>query len=128
MEHQLPIALQVALYAASIAIVVLAVVLLSSLLRFKRQLERVVTAMESFETEILPLARESRLAIQRLRDLSDKTQDMVGAAGDLLLPPVRAINRTSRLVQTVAATFVQALWNGRPDSQQNERIHYPVRR
>jgi hypothetical protein len=113
MGQQLPIALQVALYAASGAILVLVAVLVPAVLRLKKQLDRTVTAVEHLEAELTPLAHETRVVVDQLGDLAGGVQRVVGAAGGLLLPPVRAFNRTAQLVQTGATTFLQALWNGR---------------
>jgi hypothetical protein len=101
MEQQFPIALQVALYAASCAIIAIAAVFAHVLLRLKNQLDRTVTAVEHLEAELTPLAREARV--------------VVGVAGGLLLPPVRTITRTARIVQTGVKTFLQALWSGRQE-------------
>jgi len=126
--------LQVALYAASIAIVALAAVLVHVLLRFKRQLEKVVTSVERFEAEIVPLARETRLVVDRLRDVServhrqwmalerligtvrrvgDRAQRAVDVAGGVLLAPVLATNRTGTMLRVGATTFLKTLWTGR---------------
>jgi hypothetical protein len=113
MTPQFPIALQAALYAGSCATVVLAAVLIYVLLRLKNQLDRTVRALEHLEAELTPLAREARVVVDRLGVLSKHVQRVVGAAGDLLLPPVRAIHLTAQLLQTGATTFLRALWNGR---------------
>ena len=112
MEQEIPMALQVALYTAALGIVVLTAAVVYFAVRLKKQLERVVTAVETFETEIVPLARESRVAVTHVRDLSDLLGRVVGTVGDLVVPPVRAVNTTSRVIQTAATTFVQSLWNG----------------
>ena len=67
------------------------------MLRLKKQFERVAAAVETFETEFVSLARESRAAVTRVRDLSDRVHNVVGVVGDLVLPPVMAINTTSRV-------------------------------
>ena len=121
MEQQFPMALQVALYAASGAIIVLAAVLVHAVARFKQQLERTVTGIERLEAEFIPLAREARVAVDRLNDLSGRVQRVVDAAGGLLLPPVQALNRTARIAQTGVTTFLQALWNGRPKNGRWEK-------
>jgi hypothetical protein len=115
MTQQFPIALQVALYAASCAIIVLAAILAHVLLRLKHQLERTVTAVEHLEAQLTPLAREARVVVGRLSDLSERVERVTGAAAGLLLPPVQAFNRTAQLLQTGATTFLQALWNGRQE-------------
>jgi uncharacterized protein YoxC len=115
MAQQFPMALQVALYAASCAIIVLACVLVYVLLRLRHQLDRTVTAVEHLEAQLTPLAREARVVVGRLSDLAEGVQRVVGVAGGLLLPPVRAVNRAAQLLQTGATTFVQALWNGRQE-------------
>ena len=119
MEQSLPTSLLVALYAASIAVIALAAVTVFVLLRFKRQLDRVVTMVERVEAEIVPLARETRLAMDRVRDVSERVhrqwlalervfgtvRRFTGAAGGALLAP--------NLARVGAATFLRALWTGR---------------
>jgi len=112
MEQQIPMALQVALYAASAAIVVLTVVIVNAVLRLKSPLDRVVTALENLEAELTPLAREIRVVVDGVRALSETTQVALGAVSGVLLPPVKAINHTVQIFQTGAAAFLQALWNG----------------
>jgi len=113
MTQEFPMALQVALIAASCVIIVLAAVLIPVLLRLKDQLERTVTAVERLEAELTPLAREARVAVDRLGDLSGRVEHVVGVVSGLFLPPARVFNRTARLLQTGATTFLHALWNGR---------------
>jgi uncharacterized protein YoxC len=108
MEATLPMALQVALYTASGAIVVVAVILIRVSLRLGQQLDRAVTAMERVEGELVPLAREIRAAVDRLRTFSEHTADAVGG----MLLPVRTVNRALGILQTGVATFVKSFWNG----------------
>lgn len=120
MGQQFPLALQVALYALSAAGVVLAAVLVHVVLRFKAQFERVVTATERLEAEVTPLARESRVAVARVIDLSARAGqqlDAVEAMSGSLLAPVRAVNRAVELVRTGATAFLVSLWNGRRQAQ-----------
>ena len=109
MDQQLPIALQVAVYAASGSIVLIAAVVVHVGLRIGKQLDRVATAVEHVETELIPLAREARVVVARLHAFSERT---AGVAGDLLRP-FRAFNRTVGLVQTGVTTFLKTLWSGR---------------
>src|SRR5580765_4457678 len=104
MEQQFPIALQVALYAASCAIFVLAAVCIHVLLRLKNQLDRTVTAVEHLEAQLTPLAREARVVVGRLSGLTEGVQRAVGAAGDVLLQHVLAFNRTAQLLRTGATS------------------------
>jgi hypothetical protein len=115
MEQQSALALQVALYTISVAAVVLAVVLVHVLLRFKAQLDRFVTAAEHLEAELTPLARESRVVVDRVRDLSERAQEQLAAAGAVsgaLLAPARLVNRSAQLLRTGATAFLLSLWKG----------------
>jgi hypothetical protein len=114
MEQQFPVALQVALYCASGALVVLAAVIVRAMLRFEKQCDRIVSAVERVEAELTPLARETRVAVDRLSDLSGSALSAVEVAGDLLLPPVRAFNRAAQLLRTGTTVFLRALWTRRP--------------
>ena len=113
MGQQLPMALQVALYAASMAIVVLAVVTVRFLLLCRAQIDRIVDAVETLEAELTPLASETRVAVHRIGDLSGSAQRAVGVAGDLLLPPALLVSQAAGVLRTGVATFLQALWAGR---------------
>ena len=109
MEPTLPMALQLALYAASGAIVVSAVVLVRVALRLGQQLDRAVIAIERVEGELVPMARRIRVLVDQVHEFSEKTAE---AANGLLLLPIRTINRTVGLVQTGVATFVRAFLTG----------------
>ncbi|HZI95544.1 MAG TPA: hypothetical protein VFE84_14960 [Patescibacteria group bacterium] len=74
MELQLPVALQVALYAASAGIVVLVAGLLVSLFYFHRKVERIARAVEDLKAIVEPLAQETREVVQGLRLLTDQVQ------------------------------------------------------
>ena len=113
MEHPWPVGLQVALYAASAAIVVLAFLVLRLSWRIGRQLDRLVAVVEHFETELTPLARESRAVVHRLDELSAGAQRVADAAGGLLLPPVLIANQAVRLLSTGVGAFLRTLWSGR---------------
>lgn len=108
MEQTLPMALQVALYAASGAIVVVAVVLILLALRLGRKLDRAVMAMERLEGELVPLVHRTRLLVDRLHAITATTADAVGG----LLLPVRRVNQTIGLVQTGVVTFLRSFFNG----------------
>jgi uncharacterized protein YoxC len=110
MELQIPLALQVALYAASVAIIVLAVVVVRAMRQLEKQWERVVNTVETIEGQLTPLAREARVVVDRLSSISGSAQNAVAAASSVLLPPVRIVNRASQILRTGAAAFLQALW------------------
>ena len=109
MEQNLSTVVQVALVAASGAIVVLVVVFIRALLKLERQCERVVIAVERVEAQVTPLARETRVAVDRLSDLSGSAQTAVEVAGDLILPPVWALGRVVQVARTGVTTFLQTL-------------------
>lgn len=94
MEPSIPMPWQVALYAAAAGIFVLTAAVVYVVARLKKQLERIVKTVETLESEFIPLAREGRVAVSRLRDL-------FGVVG-----------KTRRVARAAATTFVQSLWNG----------------
>jgi hypothetical protein len=119
MDQQLPIGLQVALGAGSGATVVIAAVAVHAWFSVRKQLDRVVAAVEHVEAEIIPLARETRVVVDRLRGLSEQTASVAGG----LLLPFRTVNTALTLLQTGVTTFLQALWTGRrrqPDHRQED--------
>lgn len=113
MEQQFPLALQVALYTASGSAILFAAIVTRVLWRFGKQLDRVVTAVEHFEAEITPLARETRAVVDQLHDLSEGAQRVAGIAGDLVLSPVATIHRTVAVLRTGTTAFLRAFWLGR---------------
>lgn len=121
MDQPWPMALQVAFYVASGAIVLLAAVVVSVALRIGKQLDRMVTAVERVEAELTPLARQTRAVVGQIGDLSAGAQRAADAAGELLLPPVLFANRAVRVVQAGVGTFVKALWSGRERPRGVER-------
>lgn len=142
MEQQPLIALQVVLYTASGAMIVVAAVLIHVLLDVRKQIARAVTAVESVNAEITPLARETRVVVARLRDISeraerqmlaveswfgtirqwtDRTQRVVEIASTRLLSPVLAANRTARLLRIGTTAFLRTLWTGRRHTKRTAR-------
>jgi hypothetical protein len=122
MGQQFPLALQLALYALSAAGIVLAAVLVHVLLRFKAQLDRIATAAENLESELTPLARETRIVVGRLGDLSDQAQEQLAAAGAIggaFLAPARIVNRAVGLLRTGITAFLVSFWKGRQQTRSN---------
>ncbi len=142
MEQQLPTALQAALYVGSVAIIVLVAVLTVLLLQFRRQIERVVRAVEEFKAEVNPLAQETRVVVERLRDLSGRVQGrwmemeriidtvrtwsqranhLVEGIGSVVEPPIFAASRNIHILRKGLETFVRALSNRRRQHQEKAR-------
>jgi hypothetical protein len=109
MEQPISVALQVALFSASAAVIVLSVVLVRVVLRLERQCLRVTTAVERVEAELTPLARDARVTMGQLGELSGSAQRAADVAGDLLLPPVRAFAQAAALLRAGIAGFLQGL-------------------
>ena len=143
MEQSLPLTFQVAFYTASGAVIVLAVVLVYVMLRLERQLDRVVLAVEHLEAELTPLARETRVVVDLVREISERVQrqgvaveTLLGAAqkwGDraqkaadiadaLLLSPLLAFGRTAHSLRTGAIIFLRSLWTAGRETQQKARV------
>lgn len=109
MEQHISVALQVALFSASAALIVLSSALVWAIVRFDRQCRRVVTAVERAEAELTPLARNARVTVSRLSELSGSAQRAADVAGDLLLPPVQALSQAAQLLRAGVAGFLQGL-------------------
>ena len=119
MEQPWPMALQVAFYVASGAIVLLAAVVVNVALRIGKQLDRVATAVERVEAELTPLTRQTRVIVGQIGELSAGAQRAADAAGELLLPPVLLANRAVRIVKSGVGTFLGALWTGGPQARRD---------
>ena len=142
MEQQLPTALQAALYVGSVAIIVLVTVLIVLLLQFRRQIERIVRAVEDLKSEVTPLAQETRVVVENLRELSGRVQEqwkevekivdtariwsqranhLVDEIGSVVEPPIFAASRNIQILRAGLATFVRALSNRKQQHQQKAR-------
>jgi len=124
MDQQLPVALQVVLYTASGAVIVLAACLVRALVRFDRQLDRAVRAVQKLEAELTPLVREVHVVVARLGEVSQRAQDQWVAWERVsvgLLAPLVALNRATGLLRVGAAAFFAALWSGRSAGKPNVR-------
>jgi acyl-ACP thioesterase len=107
----------VALYAASLSMLVIAILLVYVAIRIKIQLDRLVAAIEQVESELAPLARETRAALRRVEDIALRGQQAIDALEAWLLSPFRAVDRATRIVRTGASAFVRALKDGRTPSE-----------
>ena len=142
MEQQLPMALQVVLYAASLAIVASVLVLVLVLLRFRKQVERLVGAVEDLKAEMTPLGQETRVVVKSLGALSGRAQEqwmevegiidtarhwseranhLVEEIGAAVEPPVLAATRGIRRLRRGIEMFVHVLLNRDHPQQQKAR-------
>lgn len=142
MEQQLPTALQAALYVGSIAIIVLVAMLIVMLLQFRRQIERVVRAVEDLKAEVKPLARETRVVVENLRDLSARVQrqwveleeiiettrfwwqranHLVEGISSVVAPPIVAARASIHILQRCLEAFVRAFTNRTQPHRQEAR-------
>lgn len=133
MELHLPMALQVALYAASAAIVLLVVVLTVVLLQLRGKIERVVRVVEEIKADVNPLVRDTRVVMETIRDLSGRVhgqwmevEKVIDAArtwsqrvshlmdrvGTMVETPIFAASNKFHLLRTGLQTFVRILANG----------------
>ena len=117
MEPTVPLPLQVALYVASLAIVILTVVLVGVLYRLLSKLERIVEAVEQLNLEMKPLAQETRDAVRSVHDLSERANHWVGEVGDAVEPPLFAATRSLRILRSGVETFMRVLLD------RNQRHH-----
>jgi len=141
MEQQLPMAVQSFLYAGSIAILVLPAILIVLLLQLRSQAERVVRAIEELKAEVSPLARETRVMVEGLRELSGRVQGqwaeverivdtarswseranhLVQEVGSMVEPPLLAASRNVRTLRNGFGAFVRALFERHQDDGQQK--------
>jgi uncharacterized protein DUF948 len=143
MEQQLPTALQTALYVGSFAIVALTSVLIVLLLQLGRQIERFVRTVEELKAELGPLARETRVVVEGLRELSGRVQGqwmeveriidtartwseranhLVEEIGSVVEPPIFAMSRKIQIFRKGLETFVRALSQRNQTHQRKARV------
>lgn len=103
MQQQLPVALQVALYVALIATVVSVVVLVGALLHFRKQLERLVGSVEELSAEWKPLAKEARVVVKRLGDLSGRAEEQWVEVEGIIETARRWSKRADHLVEEIGS-------------------------
>ena len=107
MELQLPVALQIALYAASAGIVVFVVGLLIGLLYLKKQIDRLTQSVENLKTIVEPLIDETRDAVQHLRSLTARIQEKLHTM-ERMVSMVQSWGREASRVIERSATVVTA--------------------
>ena len=142
MEQQLPTALQAALYVGSIAFIALVAVLIAMLLQFRRQIERVVQAVEDVKAQVKPLAQETRVVVENLRDLSarvdrqwveveriietarswwQRADYLVEGISSVMAPPIVAARRNVHILRIGLEAFVRAFTNRTQPHRQKAR-------
>jgi len=139
MEQQLPTALQATLYVGSIAFIALVAVLIAMLLQFRRQIERVVRAVEDVKAEVKPLAQETRVLVANLQDLSARVNrqwveverisqtvrswwNLVEGISSVMAPPIVAARRKINILRIGLEAFVRAFTNRTPPHRQKARV------
>lgn len=139
MEQQLPTALQATLYAGSIAFIALVAVLIAILLQLRRQIERVVRAVEDVQAQVRPLAQETRVVVENLRDLSARVHrqwveverivetarswwHVVEGIGSVMATPVVAARRNIHIFRIGLEAFVRAFTNRTQPCPQKARV------
>jgi len=126
-------ALLVPIYLASAAILSFVVIALVLLFRMRRQIERVVVAVEEVKTEVIPLAEDARVVLGSLRTLSEKAEwnlsevghmlanarrwsDWAGGVGErvgaVVKPPVRVVSRRLHGLFAGVRTFMTVMFHG----------------
>jgi len=116
----------------------LVAVLIVLLLQFRRQIERVVRAVEVLKAEVTPLAQETRVVVERLRELSGRVQGqwveveriidtartwsqranhLVEGIGSVVEPPILGASRKIHIFRKGLETFVRAFSNRKQQHQ-----------
>ncbi|HEU5180423.1 MAG TPA: DUF948 domain-containing protein [Candidatus Polarisedimenticolia bacterium] len=139
MEQQLPTALQATLYVGSIAFIALVAVAIAMLLQLRRQIERVVRAVEDVKAQVQPLARETRALVENLQDLSARVNrqwveverimetvrtwwHLVEGISSVMAPPVVAARRKINILRIGLEAFVRAFTNRAQPHRQKARV------
>jgi len=139
MEQQLPTALQATLYVGSIAFIALVAVLIAMLLQLRRQIERVVRAVEDVKAEVKPLAQETRVLVANLQNLSARVNrqwveverisqtvrswwNLVEGISSVMAPPIVAARRKINILRIGLEAFVRAFTNRTPPHRQKARV------
>lgn len=127
--------LQVALALAGLAFVFLAVTLVPAILQLRRNAERLTATVESLSVEVAALAQETRAALDRINNLTERVQEQwghlertVGAVrgwaeradavvqevDEALSPPVLGAARALGVARAGVTAFLQTFLRRRP--------------
>lgn len=138
-------ALQFALFAASIAIVVFVIVFLVAFAQLRKNLEQTVKALEQLKSDVKLLVEDTRKLLANVNALTDRTHRqwddlervigtvrgwseranrVVEEVGSALEPPLLTAARNINLFRTGFAAFLQALLHrNQPNQQKEEESH-----
>lgn len=124
------IALQVALFLASITFIVLALCLIPIAFHLRRKLEQLVITTADLKEKLHILVQDSHemvrnvtqlskranqqldevsVVVQTVRQWTDRADKIVNEVGSVVEPPVHALVRNTNLLRTGIATFLQFL-------------------
>lgn len=127
---QLSVVLQVALFLASTAVIVLVAFMIPLGFQARRQLEQLATTVEDLKIKLEVLVVESRELVQNLNELTTRANHqmkdvdqvvgtvrqwtaradrLVNQVGDVVEPSVIALVRNLNVFRTGATTFIQSL-------------------
>lgn len=131
-------ALQVALFVASLAFIVLAVCIIPVAFHLRRKLEQLVTTAGELKDKLEVLVKDSHEmvrnvteltnranqqldevshVVQTVRQWTDRADQLVNEVESAIEPPVHAFVRKLNLVRTGIATFLQFLSNRNQHNQ-----------
>lgn len=141
------IALQVALFLASLAIVALVVCIVPIAIQVGRSLRHLGVTTERLEATVETLLQDSRELVRNVGDLSDRTKrnmeemekvvriaqlwtervdQFVRQIGSIVEPPMLSLFRNSKVLRMGVAVFLQTLLNPhRPERPKDQ--HNPTR-
>src|ERR1017187_1164027 len=132
------IALQVALFVASLAFIVLVVCLIPLAFQARRKLEQLLAATEELKIKAQALVEDSHEMVKNVTDLSkraneeldevshvvgtvrqwtERADQLVNEVGSAIEPPVHSIVRNMNLFRTGVTTFLQVLLNRNQHNQ-----------
>ena len=127
---QLSAALQVALFLASIALIVLVACLIPTAFQARRHLEQLVLTVQQLKAKLEVLVEDSRELVRNVNDLSkranqqmddvhqvlrtvhhwtERADRLVNEVGSAIEPPVFSAVRNMNLLRTGVTGFLQAL-------------------
>ena len=135
-------ALQVPLFVASVAVIVLAACIVPLAFQARRRLGRLALTAEEFKADVKVLVQDSREMVRNMNELAtranrqlgdtakvvntvqrwtERADRLVDEVGSAIEPPVFSLVRNMNLFRTGATTFLQTIFRTKQNNHQTKQ-------